>query len=85
MEESRLRQSVRFGWAAFGQAGLRSVGRRKNGAQHRVRPKGQVQGGHGRRAAFRHARAPARKPAMSPGHTVLPDDHQRQGQHNYNP
>lgn len=77
MEESR-----HSGSRTTGPTGLGGVGRRENGAGGRPGPAGRVQGGHGHRAAVRHARAPAEGPPVPAGHPVSPDDYFRKRQHN---
>lgn len=81
LEESRHRRPVGLG-RSVGEAGLGGVGRWKNGAGGWSGPAGPVSRGVRCRAAVRHARAPAKGPAVSPRHPVLPDDHHRPGQRN---
>lgn len=81
LEESRRRRSVRRG-RTISAVGLGGVGRRQIGAGLGRGQTSRVQSGRGRRAAVRHARAPATGPAVSARHSMLPDDHHQQGQHN---
>lgn len=79
LEESGYRRSFGRG-RTIRQVGLGGVARRENDPGHRIGQTGRIQGGHGRRSAVRHARAVATGPAVSARRTVLPAEHDRQGQ-----
>jgi len=81
VEKSRHRQPFRHG-RTVGQVRLGGVGRRENGTGRGAGKTSFIQGGRCHWASVCHARASARKPAVSPRQTVLSDDDHRQRQHN---